>query len=547
MKKLCIMMLLLWTSQIFAQLPNGYTNQELIQLSFSNPMDVEFHPTSNRMVVAERAGRIWICDLVNGEYVKRGSAVIDIANQVTAVSERGMQSIVVDENYIYSYYTVEEDYLFPELNLGVSDHSATINRVSKWLISWDDNTHSGEVILIGTTPSDGIPQTAGNHNGGGLTISNGYLYASTGDSAGGGFDEQAIDRGIMRAALDISGTYKSQILNCANGKLLRVELSNGAGVTTNPFYDAANPRSPESRMWAMGFRNPFDISSDPTNGVIYVADVGQSSFEEITVIDKGGLNAGWGLREGFRINNSGSTTNPDEGVSFASLFTESTSFVDDNDDTQRRFKHHVPEIDFGHSAETRLARFTNGVLDPIIDSNPMEGNSVTGGCKIIGDGFGEDYNGAYIWTDFIGGWLNIALPSSDPINGNYFDSTVNFAPTSTFSGVVDITQNPVDGSLYIVEIFSSDIHQITYDEGSLSTTDTNKDDFVVYYNSATKEHTFSGLKNNATLELYSLSGQKVLKQEIENNYRVKFDFTAGLYIANITLDNKSIQKKIVIN
>lgn len=41
------------------------------------------------------------------------------------------------------------------------------------------------------------------------------------------------------------------------GKLLRINSDGSGGVTSNPYYDAQNPQSWRSRVYATGFRSPF--------------------------------------------------------------------------------------------------------------------------------------------------------------------------------------------------------------------------------------------------------------------------------------------------
>ena len=48
----------------------------------------------------------------------------------------------------------------------------------------------------------------------------------------------------------------------------------------------------EPRIWAYGFRNPFRFSFRPSNGALYLGDVGQSTREELDVVVAGG-NYGW--------------------------------------------------------------------------------------------------------------------------------------------------------------------------------------------------------------------------------------------------------------
>ena len=61
----------------------------------------------------------------------------------------------------------------------------------------------------------------------------------------------------------------------------------------NPFVGGSG--SPE--IFAYGFRNPWRFSLERGGSRIFVADVGQSSFEEVDILQKGG-NYGWRVMEG---------------------------------------------------------------------------------------------------------------------------------------------------------------------------------------------------------------------------------------------------------
>src|SRR5690606_29593546 len=86
------------------------------------------------------------------------------------------------------------------------------------------------------------------------------------------------------------------------GALLRIDVDGGdpyAIPPDNPFVGVADAR-PE--IWAIGLRNPWRFSFDHADGMLYIADVGQNSVEEINVVpaDAPGINYGWNVMEGSR-------------------------------------------------------------------------------------------------------------------------------------------------------------------------------------------------------------------------------------------------------
>ncbi|MBT5708033.1 MAG: glucose dehydrogenase, partial [Verrucomicrobia bacterium] len=51
-------------------------------------------------------------------------------------------------------------------------------------------------------------------------------------------------------------------------------------------------------IWAYGFREPWQFSFDHRTGDLWLGDVGQVTYEEVSIVRKG-ENHGWNVQEGF--------------------------------------------------------------------------------------------------------------------------------------------------------------------------------------------------------------------------------------------------------
>jgi glucose/arabinose dehydrogenase len=129
--------------------------------------------------------------------------------------------------------------------------------------------------------------TYNNHYGGQLAFGpDRMLYFATGDGGGTGDPKDNARR-----------------LDRLLGKILRIDALRSCGTrrycvpASNPFVGRSGARG---EIWLYGLRNPWRFSHDPVTRWLYVADVGQARYEEITVLGSGvgGYNLGWPCREG---------------------------------------------------------------------------------------------------------------------------------------------------------------------------------------------------------------------------------------------------------
>lgn len=206
----------------------------------------------------------------------RGGATVeepflDVRDRLSSGGERGLLSLTFSPDYadngrFYLYYTDEG-------GDGV---------ISSFFVSRTDpdlaDPDSEEVRLR-------VVQPRSNHNGGRLVFGpDGYLYFGFGDGGGGGDPDEAGQDG---------GTLL--------GSIIRIDVES---VATDYVVPGDNPFVNDDRVrdeiWALGVRNPWRISIDAATGDLFVADVGQNSVEEISVIQAGdgGRNLGWNLLEG---------------------------------------------------------------------------------------------------------------------------------------------------------------------------------------------------------------------------------------------------------
>lgn len=466
----------------------------------------------------ERAGTVVILDSIGNKL----PTLIDIKEEVGSWGDHGLNAVVLDPNftqngYIYLYYGVDRHYL---LNFGTSNYNpntnqfyeASIARVTRY--TCDVNTNfttivpNSRLILLGTNKQNGIPIVASNHGGGGMVFgADGSLIIASGDGSVNGGDfgstvgsywQQALSDSIIKPYENI-GCNKSQLIQSLNGKLLRINPSNGSGYITNPFYEASNPSSPASLVWALGLRNPFRISlkkgtgsSDITAGnpgLIMIGDVGGTKYEELDICNSPGQNFGWPLYEGFSVNPdfygknhyNVFAPNPLFGINGCSqqyftftqllnqpLLTGNPFFANpcspsDSIPVKFTFIHQRPLIDYKHAGSiTRTANFTNNIATEIsvTDINaPITGNVFNGSCVIGGEWYDSNkfplqFQKSYFFSDYTDKWIKaIKYENNLPV------SIQNFANNA---GSVVYIEPAKNGCLMYIN-YTSELRKICYD------------------------------------------------------------------------------------
>ncbi|MCC6314578.1 MAG: PQQ-dependent sugar dehydrogenase [Thermomicrobiales bacterium] len=152
-----------------------------------------------------------------------------------------------------------------------------------------------------------------NHNGGSLHFGpDGYLYIGMGDGGMGGDPyDMAQNRSellgkMLRIDVETDGDAPYGIPEDNPYATARVVQSNSItdviGETEGLSLEAAEYHPAYQReIWAFGLRNPWQFSFDAKTGDLYIADVGQVTWEEINfqpADSTGGENYGWDIMEG---------------------------------------------------------------------------------------------------------------------------------------------------------------------------------------------------------------------------------------------------------
>jgi glucose/arabinose dehydrogenase len=234
----------------------------------ASPLDLQAPSDSTgRLFVVEQEGRVKI---IRDDRVV-SSPFLDLTSKVSSGGETGLLGLAFHPDYaqngkFYLNYTRD------------SGHLQTV--IAEYRVSAynpDQADPASERILLT------IDQPFTNHKGGQLAFgTDGFLYIALGDGGGTGDPHN-----------------NGQSLQTLLGKILRIDVNTASGQKQygiprdNPFV--AGGGLPE--IYAYGFRNPWRFSVDARTGRIFVADVGQSSREEIDLLEKG-ANFGWNVMEG---------------------------------------------------------------------------------------------------------------------------------------------------------------------------------------------------------------------------------------------------------
>ena len=224
---------------------------------------------------------------------------------------------------------------------------------------------------------------------------------------------------------------RTQNLDSLSGRVLRIDPDSGEGLPDNPWYEPTNPKSNRSRTWSYGFRNPFRITVNPTDGQPYIGDVGTSYYEEINTGI--GRNFGWPCYEGGFTDRA-----QQEGEATASM-------------EQVGYRSNIRTVDFCNEMYSKGQEYVKKPLftyrHPYDEDGKDLGASITGLAFYNGTSYKSKYYGALFIADYAQRWIRYLTfnPDGSPVAHDFATEE------GTGLGAVELLQGP-DQNIYGVYI-----------------------------------------------------------------------------------------------
>jgi glucose/arabinose dehydrogenase len=439
-------------------------SSQVVASGFMLPTSIAWSPNGQNLYVAEKGGVVRV--IRNGA---PATVFLDISGEVNSYGDRGLTAVAVHpdlENnpYVYLFYSYDPPEVYQDLNNVNAGPDGFGNRASRLVrVTADVNTNyttavpGSEVVILGTnsvwenyngfvdSTTDLAEPPGGLVTNGSRSDFNGYVILPNGETAlapsanrlpdGGEItfanirDFIAADSvahssadvkfgpdGALYVSIGDGASYNErdprglrvQDLDNLSGKILRIDPLTGAGLTDNPFY-TGDPTANRSKVYQLGFRNPFRIAISP-QGQVYAGDVGWTTWEEINTGGPG-ANFGWPYFEGGNGVNLPTT-------GYQNLPVAQSFYAN------------------GGEAISSFVGLNHGVdgINALILSDYYTGTA-----------YGPDYVGSLFFNDLGRGLVrNVMLDANGRVAG-----IRSFASNATF--VVSIHQGP-DGFLYFVDI-----------------------------------------------------------------------------------------------
>jgi glucose/arabinose dehydrogenase len=232
---------------------------------------------SSRLFVVEQPGTI---RLIKNDTLL-AQPFLNITSIVNGGGEQGCLGLAFHPDYAsngwFFVYFIQDD-----------GSSQGLSSIRRYTVSGNpdvaDSTSGVQIFLL--------DQPFTNHNGGTIKFgADGYLYVGLGDGGSAGDPSDRAQNGMSLF-----------------GKMLRLDVDGADGnpdPNNNYAIPSGNPFAGDpnvlDEIWALGLRNPYRWSFDRQTGDLWIGDVGQDCYEEISFTpgtSTGGENYGWDVMEG---------------------------------------------------------------------------------------------------------------------------------------------------------------------------------------------------------------------------------------------------------
>jgi putative heme-binding domain-containing protein len=244
------------------------------EIRFERPIWFDVVPgTMNRFVVAQHnPPEIWL--LEKSESGEEKTLFLSLNDEAVAGEDTGILGMAFHPDFLanrryYVYHHVREQ---------GSQGAVIVERLASEDYRRDSGVPSRRLVHI--------KRWTVAHTGGVMVFgADGLMYVGVGD---GGPQE------------DPEGNGQNPRLLL--GSILRIDVDGRtpglpyAIPASNPFFRDSDPKV-RKEIWALGFRQPWRLSFDPATHDLWVGDVGQTNYEEVTIV-RMGENHGWNVYEG---------------------------------------------------------------------------------------------------------------------------------------------------------------------------------------------------------------------------------------------------------
>ncbi len=279
-------------------------------ITFDSPLTFNEFPTSEKLIVGQRDGKIYWFDKTPD--VSQKNMLLDLSDRVGVVWDGGFLGLAFHpqfgsngNNYFYTYYTTKDrnGNNFPDRYTRQSCDSEEYWGNFLVLSRHQMNPSSMQVVPNSEQTMLKLRMYGTTHRGGGLLFGDdGFLYLTTGDQTAFKKSQDILnnlDGGVLRFDVDKDAQKSHMPIRTMPQDHGFFDEITGVGYwipNDNPFQSPNGDRFEE--YYSMGHRNPHRMTKDRETGDLYIGEIGGGRHEEINVVKRGG-NFGWPLYEGL--------------------------------------------------------------------------------------------------------------------------------------------------------------------------------------------------------------------------------------------------------